>query len=132
MKVEYNIHNHSRGCVYFVAVNRRTQRANSMYKIVCSRGKILCINLPLPKESLLAKLRKIARGVPNGMEKKLEDHCSIVDSMVIVTPILPRYTSNSRVSRIKSDKCDSVLYLVSPLLTLGIIVPHNTIIRREE
>jgi len=53
------------------------------------------------------------RGIAeSGREKNRRIGDSIADSTATVTRILSRYTSGSRVSKIKPDKCDSVLGIV--------------------
>lgn len=92
-----------------------------------SRRETLRINLPC-KKSARGELRKIACGILNGMEN-WGDHCSIDNSMVIVTPIPLRYTSDSRVSRIKSDEYDSVVLGIA-FVIIGYYCTFNTTIQR--
>jgi len=94
-----------------------------------SRRETLCINLPRKKPAR-GELRKIACGISNGMEN-WGDHCSIVDSMVIVTPIPRRYTSDSRVSRIKSDEYNSVVLGIA-FVIIGYYCTLNTTIQRMQ
>lgn len=89
---------------YFVATNEEFRVQILIYKIVCHEGNLMH---KFPSKKPARGARRSGLRYRDAME--LEDRCSIIDSIVIVTWILLMLYERFACSRIKSDKCDSVV-----------------------